>query len=57
MDKKEIEKLIEEEKAQMRLFLKISKNLKLSPDEIERQTDFYLDRISELKKLYNNPKK
>lgn len=54
MTKKEIKQLIEEEKHQMHLFLKVAKRLQLTDEEIEKQTDFYLDRISEFQKQYDN---
>lgn len=49
MDNKEIERLIEEEKEQLALFLKAAKKFGISDTEIEKQINFYLDRINELK--------
>ena len=53
MDNSEIEKLIKEEKEQMALFLKAAKRFGLPDQEIERQINFYLDRINELKNKMN----
>jgi len=54
MDKREIKSLIEAEKAEFHLFLKLSKKLHLSEEEIEKQTDFYLDKLNELKEKLKN---
>ena len=45
---------LKEEKAQMQLFLKLAKRIGLSDEEIEKQTNFYLDRINELQNQYDN---
>lgn len=49
MDNNEIKKLIEAEKEQLIAFLKLAGKFQLSQDEIEKQTNFYLEKIIELK--------
>jgi len=49
MDNKEIKKLLDEEKKKMILFMKASKKTGLADIEIEKQINFYLDKINELK--------
>lgn len=49
MDNNETKKLIEEEKKQLVSFLKIAKKAGLTDAEIEKQTNFFLDKINELK--------
>lgn len=57
MDSKEIEKLIGDEEKQLSAFLKIAEKAGLSKTQIEKQINFYLDKINELKKeLKNNSK-
>lgn len=50
MDNKEIRKLLDEEKKQLVSFLKIAGKIGLPDSEIEKQINFYLDKINELKK-------
>lgn len=50
MDSKEIKKLIADEERQLVAFLKIAEKAGLSKEEIEKQINFYLDKINELKK-------
>ena len=49
-DSKEIKELIAEEKKQLTSFLRIAKKMKLTREEIEKQLNFFLDKINELKK-------
>ncbi|HRP54567.1 hypothetical protein [Agriterribacter sp.] len=49
MDNNEIEKLIESEKEQLTAFLKLAEKFQISEEEIEKQINFYLEKISELK--------
>lgn len=49
MDNEEIKKLLEAEKEQLIAFLKLAEKFQLSQAEIEKQTDFYLEKITELK--------
>lgn len=53
MDSKEIKELIAEEKKQIAFFIKIAKESGLKDAEIEKQVNFYLDKINELKKQKN----
>jgi len=50
MDNREIKKWLNEEKKQLVSFLKIAAKIGLSDSEIEKQINFYLDKINELKK-------
>ena len=54
MDNKEIKELIENEEKQLAAFLKIAEKAGLSKAEIEKQINFYLDKINELKKEQKN---
>lgn len=50
MDNKEIKELIAEEKKHLTSFLRIAKKMKLTREKIEKQLNFFLDKINELKK-------
>ena len=50
MDNKEIKRLIGFEEKQLVAFLKITEKADISKGEIEKQINFYLDKINELKK-------
>lgn len=53
MNKKEIKKQIEDEKTQLQAYLKLAEKFKLPEDEIEKQINFYLEKIAELIKKLN----
>lgn len=50
MDNNEIKKLVEAEKEQLIAFFKLAEKFQLSQEEIEKQTDFYFEKITELKR-------
>lgn len=50
MNKNEIKSQLEAEKQQLAAFLKLAKKFELPAGEIEKQVNFYLDKIAELKR-------
>jgi len=50
MNNEEIKEQIEAEKKQLEAFLKIAKKFQLDEKEVEAQINFYLEKITELKK-------
>jgi len=54
MNNDDIRKELEAEKLALAAFLKMAKKFKLPSDEIEKQVNFYLEKINELLKKSGN---
>lgn len=48
MDTEEIKRKIEEEKRELSFFLRLVRKYKLDKNDVEKQVNFYLERIYEL---------
>lgn len=54
MDKKEIEKLIGQEKKTIAEFQRFAERHQISPEFFQKQIDLYLDTLNKLKELLKN---